>query len=1362
MNRDREILLEVGDNALLVANGGRAFSRRGVISICASHLSDKRLSQPDDDVQDDFDGADEDLVGRIRERELETYRRDRNRITSDYRGEDETSRDYGGRFLWELLQNAADAMGDARPNGEFIGSKGLGFKAVLEVTDTPEIHSGPFHFRFSAVETQDLLRKEGLHDAPPPLTFRIPHTATPHQRTEELLNAGYTTVIRLPLKDDAPNTVIHRLQELDPLFMLLVPQLSTLRIVGANGETVHRVHRVHGTEPGLADGVVRLTTQCPSGSQSTWWRRWIWTQKTQNKKCLTAAICLPLAKGDKSDPVAHCQTTSLFVFFPTQHDTKMRAVVHASFDLEHSRKYTRKGDHDDEIERAFEALLRRVIQDVPVRTVLDAFVETRHDDQDANLYPANRLRQISWSTVSNAQFVPTVGGLRTRPREVRLWGYRLGRVLKEDVDAVRDAHLLAPGLRSLGNLLRRFDAKKLSKAEYIDLLRHCRNQSVSQCVLSWLTLTWVLGRDSRPRAADRPNWLQVPCWWTEGDTARPLAGDPPVLLYRPDDWPDWLKADILHADMRRAIESRRRPEWMCTRVLHTKEQYCNDALYPDLKTWTRDEWCDKGWEVLDQLRQWYPGLTDADPWIPKNQDERTSAVNVLRVPTNKGWLPPADCYASHAWGGLKAFDRYFANIPGRGLLLPLARWPQRVRQKTVEGDWKPLFQWLGVSWEPKVRAMDESVLADEESLPPQWRDYRKDISCTRWKHDLIIEEFPQCIDGSDVEHMVQAMLRLAEVVEKQYARYFYYTDQRCKSFASYQLRNDDWLPCTPSLLHCESTVEPVNAFMPGCGFKGLLPEVVLEGNDPKQRDVLEKLGVKSGLPDDPDDWHHWMRRLSEVENRTDDREQVRTAADELYRRYLELEDDTRCPSDIRLPCLSADRDGPILAFAPASAIYYVDEPHLHEVRDKIIQNGYKLFILSLEAGSRAVPRLGISLLSSVLNADVQPGEKDVRATEAVLRRYRKRRMGLTLAAKLMEELPQELSISVVKDLQVVLVDREKEKVASVPVPSWRAGKDRPLFVDQQNQWYKFGHGLARWVIKNEKMATLFESLLREPSRSEYERRLLDQRITTADVERAMASWSDGSDGGQDGCYGYRTGSEEVASTGERRTEDGDAKPGTDSINDHQVSGSDPNSKQSGPVNGRDWGVEDRPPPRTSPGRRPDVATGRAAEDWLAEQLKKHFRELRRRDRDSKNRESDFVIRSGSREYHIEVKHLARAGGVIYWSKGECEKAQEIRHKAAGIYFMALLVSDLDGQYKIYWSWDPLAELQNAPKQIQWEGQSKYEAVESDSWQVADQQPENVPVERYMFRINVDKVLSDLDEDDQSLPSLRKHIRGNMK
>lgn len=1384
MTKDREVRLEVKDNALLVANGGRAFSREGVISICASHLSDKRLSQSDDEVRDDFGGADEDLVRRIQARELETYRRDPNRITSDYRSEDETSRDYGGRFLWELLQNAVDAMGDDRSSGEFIGSKGLGFKAVLELTETPEIYSGPFHFLFSASETQNLLKEQDLHDNPPPLTFRIPHTATPDEGVKDLLDAGYTTVIRLPLKDDAvKGTVVDQLQDLDPLFMLLVPQLSTLRVIGPNGETVHRTH---SADPGLSDGVVRFTTECPAGPQSTCWRRWAWTHK-QNGKRLTAAICLPLAEGDAGVPVADCRTHPLFVFFPTQHDTKMRAVVHVSFDLAHNREHTRPGDHDDQILEAFKGLLRRVIDECPVKTVLEAFGQTGLDDQAGNpssagRLPGDRLPPTAWRTVSEARFVPTVGGSRESPGEVRLWRHRLGFVLKEDIDAVRNARLLAPGLRSLWSPLCQFGAEELSTAAYVDLLRHCRNRSVSECVLSWMTLTHVLRQDNarmtddwRYAYADRKdNRLQVPCWWTEQGVARPLAGGLPMLRPRVKNWPDWLEADILHTDMWRAVSpTRRTPRWWSKYVLDTREKYCDQALYPHIATWTKDEWRDRGWTALGQFRQWYPGPTrDADPWIPdseRTQDRRSSAAEYLRVPTDKGWLPPTDCCAGHAWGGVKAFDRYFATVHDRGLLLPLDQWAEQVRQEATEDDWRPLLRWLGVSWGPKVREME--LPPNETLLPELWSGYKEDIWLTYWLSNLFIEHFPQCLFDSNVddesEHrMMQTMIRLAAVVESRQASYVRYKVRRCSSFAWHQLCRTEWLPCKHSLLHHEYRVAPANAFMPGKGFNGLFPEV-LRGNDDEEWygsvvGVLRQLGVRDELPEDADKWHYWMRRLPDVGDRSANPDSVRTAAEALYRKYLRLEWDTPFPTDIRLPCLAAGEGGPVLSFASASEVYYVDAPHLQEVRDEIVQKGYKLFILSLRAGRRAVSQLQISPLSSVLRAEEQFAGEDVRATKAVLIRYQERRVGLTLAAELENELPPDLPISVVNNLEVNLVGHEK--VASVDVLSWQAGEGQPLLLNARNQWRAFGHGLARWVIRQETKATLFEALLRERSRREYEDRLLHSGVTIADVERAMADWLAGSDNGREDSGEPRRGTGQDDSAGESRPEDVNDKPGTDNVNAGQSTVPEPSWGWSGRGNGRGTGADRR---RTSRGDRrgrsvrPNLATGRAAEDWLGERLTEVFPgTVERGVRDSQNRESDFIVGQDSMRYHIEVKHLANIGGKIYWSQGQCGKALDMGRESGEEYFMALLLSKAHGQYNIYWSWDPLSDLQAAQRDVQWEGASDYEDVESDSWDVTDQQPDEVPVKRHTFRIDVDQELLDgLHEDDGSLQKLRERLRG---
>jgi hypothetical protein len=103
------------------------------------------------------------------------------------------------------------AMGQStKPAGEYIGYKGLGFRAVLEITDTPEIYSGQYEFGFSRPETLALLETPG---APAGLNqAEVPILTVPHLRSAEelpeadreivarLKKAGYATIIRLPLK----------------------------------------------------------------------------------------------------------------------------------------------------------------------------------------------------------------------------------------------------------------------------------------------------------------------------------------------------------------------------------------------------------------------------------------------------------------------------------------------------------------------------------------------------------------------------------------------------------------------------------------------------------------------------------------------------------------------------------------------------------------------------------------------------------------------------------------------------------------------------------------------------------------------------------------------------------------------------------------------------------------------------------------------------------------------------------------------------------------------------------------------------------------------------------------------------------
>lgn len=134
------------------------------------------------------------LLEQIRAENLSVYRASQQRLREDIGQESQIAQDYRGRLIYELLQNADDAMSSnsdaadaisflldddslwvansGRPLDEAdvrglcgisassksqkigirrasIGHKGMGFKSVLEISDSPEVYSTTFCFSFS-------------------------------------------------------------------------------------------------------------------------------------------------------------------------------------------------------------------------------------------------------------------------------------------------------------------------------------------------------------------------------------------------------------------------------------------------------------------------------------------------------------------------------------------------------------------------------------------------------------------------------------------------------------------------------------------------------------------------------------------------------------------------------------------------------------------------------------------------------------------------------------------------------------------------------------------------------------------------------------------------------------------------------------------------------------------------------------------------------------------------------------------------------------------------------------------------------------------------------------------------------------
>ena len=1158
----RGALFELADDALYVANDGRPFLDSGVIGICAANISDKESSPLDSP-----EVSDEGLIGAIRKREIDTYKVNSNRLIGDSRGEKEVSRDYQGRFVWELLQNADDAMGSEK-RADLIGSKGLGFKSVLEITEEPEIYSGPFHFRFSPEKTRQLLKNEEIATNPPKLIFRIPHDCQPDSKVRKLLN-DFTTVIRLPFQDqEAHEKARKALDDLEPHFLLLSRELDTLRIITGpeQGERLYRiereeadlsgfpiavssltisVYRTEREEAGLSDGEIALHTPEYSSSWKRWWAE---GESVDRGKKVTVSIALPVKNGEV---VPFDNELPFHVFFPTEESLGVKALVHASFDLEQNRKHLRQGDNDDKILFLFGKIIEKVIRGTPPQTALETFGSVQCNENDKELL--KEIKELILNKMRTTPFVPVIGGGKLPPTETKSWKCGLGNILREDEQAVKDEKLVAPELSNLFSALKGLGTQDIKDNEHFRLLRYCRNSSQEECIdsfraLAKTSLNWLhhQHQDSKEENDILANLREVPWWWTDKQTSRSLRAKPPLLWKKPDEWPDWLAVDTLHPEFQEEIEKWKKEEKAETYdqpwekltedcLSKEKQHYIDSVLIPAIKGWDQQQWEQQGYDILKWLEIWGKphSFNDTLPWIKDDRDNsnrrRRNLATSLRLPTDKGWLLAVDCFAGKAWDGPEAFDEFFTDREEYGMILPLEKWRKDL-QEIGKNRWKGLLRWSGVSWEPKVCQTLTFEVADYLS----WEYYTLEGRTLAGGKNYLIQDFPNCIKGVKNKELIQdifpSLFKLTESNEalRLWEKPQGWTEHRktLPSIASEQLKKEAWLPVVkPSLLESRERIPPKEAFLPDRGLRHLLPEVDRSGVDEHHwfgsADIesrLRKLGVMNKLPDDVSQWHKWMKQLAEKSETWPDDPQVPDdwksgegnqhrlwrATCSLYREYLEREGSpSSLPEDIKIPCVCLNKEKQrILSFNPPDEVYWINESYLADstLERKILAENYHLFIFRLNLGKNS-KRLGVKELSGVIEVEPCYAHDDEDLIKVLSRHYEKRKIVLGKVFDI--ELPpfDDLKITAVKNLKLKLSTNDN-KLGECPVQSWKDNRSDDILIDvANNKWRTFAHALAyRWDGgKHEKYQSDFELYFSDDP-DNFRRRALDAGVTEEALE----------------------------------------------------------------------------------------------------------------------------------------------------------------------------------------------------------------------------------------------------------------------
>ena len=256
------------------------------------------------------------IVGAICTENLGVYERSPSRLQEDVSNERQVASDYRGRLVYELLQNADDALAESaslgadralfrltddelwvantgRPFSDLdvrglcglgasskgepagrrrasIGEKGLGFKSVLEITDAPEAYSDTVSFRLGKPMALDLvsglweeLGRGAVVEVP---VMRFPAPVDVDQpEWQALRGQGFHTAFRFPFHDKLSNeqksALAHQLLSLSRSTVLFLKHLEEVVIevrtadVVADRQWLLERHRVSPEGLTLCDGL---------------------------------------------------------------------------------------------------------------------------------------------------------------------------------------------------------------------------------------------------------------------------------------------------------------------------------------------------------------------------------------------------------------------------------------------------------------------------------------------------------------------------------------------------------------------------------------------------------------------------------------------------------------------------------------------------------------------------------------------------------------------------------------------------------------------------------------------------------------------------------------------------------------------------------------------------------------------------------------------------------------------------------------------------------------------------------------------------------------------------------------------------
>ncbi|MGY1841983.1 sacsin N-terminal ATP-binding-like domain-containing protein [Modestobacter sp. SYSU DS0875] len=415
------------------------------------------------------------------------------------------------------VQALASLRASAKRDGAGVGRFGVGFAAVLAVSDEPAVLSTDRSVRFSAAATREAVA------AVPALAAEldrragaVPVLRLPFEATGEVPD-GHATAVVLPLRPGAADAVRAALRDLDPTLLLGLPALAEIEVVVDGAVRTLRLLSAPKARVVLTDGEARTSWAVVSRSGEL--PAELFADRPveeRDRRGYTVTCAVPLDDDGAPAPLAGRQV--LHAPTPSDEPLSLPARLIAPFPLDPDRRHVAPGPLTDALVAVLADAYTDLITELPSEPVLLQLVPKAAlaaTELDAALCRAvlDRLTHTAWLSAADPEEPPL------RPDRA----VALDDPTPERVEALTG---VLPGLlpagwsrRSDGPVLAALGVRRAGLAELVEAVRGVQRPG------EWWAALYTALAD-----ADREELAALPVPLADGRTAQSPAG---VLLPDP-------------------------------------------------------------------------------------------------------------------------------------------------------------------------------------------------------------------------------------------------------------------------------------------------------------------------------------------------------------------------------------------------------------------------------------------------------------------------------------------------------------------------------------------------------------------------------------------------------------------------------------------------------------------------------------------------------------------------------------------------------------------------------------------------------------------------------------------------------------